>query len=122
MLLAMNRINGIFLLIAAAGIVLQIISGVPGYPYVPPGPIILAVAGILMLTLADRIKWIVAVGIVAPAFILVGGLVEGSIWGRLGNVADFGPFLGTALQMGGVIVALVCGIIAATKSKRPLRT
>jgi hypothetical protein len=123
MLSAMNRLNGILLLIAAAGIVLQIIVGMPGYPVVPPGPIILATAGILMLTLAEKIKWMVFTGIVAPAFILVGGLIEGSIWDRLGNIGDFGPFLGTALQMIGVAIALICGLISATQTySRPIRT
>jgi hypothetical protein len=105
-------LNAIFLFIATAGIILQIIVGVPGYPVVPPGPIILAAAGIVVLTLAAKYRWVLYIGIVAPAFILVGGLIEGSIWDRLATPADFGPFLGTALQMLGVVAALMCGIAA----------
>lgn len=108
-------LNAIFLLIAAAGIVLQIIVGVPGYPVVPPGPIILAAAGIIVLALAAKARWALYIGIAAPAFILVGGLIEGSIWTRLAAPGDFGPFLGTALQMLGVVAAVICGIIAAAQ-------
>ncbi|GLY70581.1 hypothetical protein [Amycolatopsis taiwanensis] len=111
-------LNAIFLFVAAAGIVLQVIVGVPGYPTVPPGPIILAAAGILVLALATRARWVLFIGIIAPAFVLVGGLIEGSIWKRLGNPGDFGPFLGTALQEIGVVVALIYGIVAVTHAYR----
>ncbi|ALG08699.1 hypothetical protein [Kibdelosporangium phytohabitans] len=111
-------INAVFLFIAAAGIVLQIIVGVPGYPAVPPGPIILAVAGLLVLLLASKAKWVLFIGIIAPLFVLVGGLIEGSIFDRLGNPGDFGPFLGTALQEIGIVVALIYGIIAASQAYR----
>jgi len=115
------KLNAGFLFAAALGIVLQIIVGVPGYPVVPPGPIILAVAGILVLTLSPRYRWITIVGVVAPAFILVGGILEGSIWGRLGAPGDFGPFFGTAVQMIGVALAVVYGIIAVAHATSPGR-
>lgn len=111
-------INAVFLFIATAGIILQIIVGVPGYPTVPPGPIILAVTGILVLALSARIRWILLLGIIAPAFVLVGGIAEGSIFDRLGDPGDFGPFLGTALQEIGIVVAVVYGIIAMTNAFR----
>jgi len=106
------KLNAVFLFAAAAGIILQVVVGVPGYPAVPPGPIILAAAGVLVLTLSARFRWI------APAFILVGGILEGSIWGRLGTPTNFVPLLGTALQEIGVIAALICAVIAITQTTR----
>jgi hypothetical protein len=110
------KLNATFLFVAVVGIIIQIASGVPGYPKVPPGPIILGVVGILVLALTTRFKWILILGIIAPAFILFGGIVEGSSWGRLGHPGNFGPFLGTALQMIGIVVALIYGIIATTEA------
>lgn len=112
------KLNAIFLFVAAAGIILQIFVGVAGYPAVPPGPIILAGTGILVLTLATRTRWILVLGTVAPAFILVGGVVEGSIFDRLGDPGDLGPFLGTALQEIGVVMALIFGVIATAQAFR----
>jgi hypothetical protein len=106
------KLNATFLFVAVVGIIIQIIVGVPGYPAVPPGPIILGVVGILVLALAPRFKWILILGIIAPAFVLVGGIAEGSIWGRLGHPGDFGPFIGTLLQIAGVVLAVVYGVIA----------
>jgi len=110
--------NAIFLFIAAAGIVAQVIVGVPGFPAVPPGPIILAGAGILVLALVNRYRWILILGVAAPVFVLAGGIIEGSIFDRLGNPGDFGPFLGTALQEIGVVVAAIYGVVALTQAYR----
>jgi hypothetical protein len=110
------KLNATFLFVGAIGILIQFLVGVPGFPAIPPGPFILGVVGILVLALTTRFKWILILGIIAPAFILVGAIVEGSGWGRLGHPGDFGPFLGTALQLIGVIVGLIYGIIATTEA------
>jgi hypothetical protein len=110
------KVNATFLFVGAIGILIQFIVGVPGFPAIPPGPIILAVAAILVLALSSRYWWILIIGIIAPAFILAGALIEGSGWGRLGHPGDFGPFLGTALQLIGVVVAVIYGVIAITNA------
>ncbi|RSN48037.1 hypothetical protein DMC64_12560 [Amycolatopsis sp. WAC 04197] len=110
--------NAFFLFVGVAGLIIQIVSGVPGFPDIPPGPFILGVTGILVLTLAARYRWILFLGVAAPTFILVGALLEGSFWGRLANVGDFGPFVGTVLLIGGVIAAAVSGVVAVSAAYR----
>ncbi|OXM46553.1 hypothetical protein [Amycolatopsis alba] len=110
--------NAFFLFAGVAGLIIQIASGVPGFPDIPPGPFILGSTGILVLTLAARFRWILFLGIVAPTFILVGALLEGSFWGRLADVGDFGPFVGTVLLIGGVIAAATCGVVAVSQAYR----
>jgi hypothetical protein len=110
--------NAMFLFAAAAGLIIQIFTGVPGFPDIPPGPIILGAAGLLVLTMTARYRWVLILGVIAPVFIIVGALIEGSFWGRLGDPADFGPFLGTALQMLGVVVATIAGAVAVAEAYR----
>ncbi|MFJ8916022.1 hypothetical protein [Amycolatopsis sp. NPDC102389] len=110
--------NAFFLFAGVAGLIIQIVSGVPGFPDIPPGPFILGVTGILVLTLAAKYRWILFLGVAAPTFILVGALLEGSFWGRLADVGDFGPFAGTVLLIGGVIGAAVSGVVAVSRAYR----
>ncbi|WP_181775602.1 hypothetical protein [Amycolatopsis pittospori] len=110
--------NAAFLLVGVAGLLVQIVSGVPGFPDIPPGPFILGLTAILVLTSAARFRWILFAGIAAPTFILVGALLEGSFRGRLADPGDFGPFIGTALLIGGVIAAIACGGVAVSQAYR----
>ena len=108
----MFRLNVVALIVAAAGILIQFLVGVPGFPDVPPGPIILAVVAIAVYVLHQRWPWVIILGVLAPLFIIVGGIIEGSSWGRLAHPGDFGPFIGTALQWIAMPVAVVAGILA----------
>jgi hypothetical protein len=72
------------LIVSGAGILIQFLVGVPGFPKIPPGPIILGLAGILLLVL-PRQRWPLIIGLIAALFVTVGGLIEGSVWGRLGD-------------------------------------
>ncbi|MFI6304769.1 hypothetical protein ACIBCH_23095 [Amycolatopsis thailandensis] len=110
--------NAFFLFVGVAGLIIQIASDVPGFPDIPPGLFVLGIPGILVLTLAARFRWILFAGIVAPVFILVGALLEGSFWGRLADAGDFGPFVGTVLLIGGVIAAAICGGLAVSQAYR----
>jgi hypothetical protein len=111
-----SKVNGSALLVAAAGIVVQIVAGVPGYPTVPPGPLILAAAGLLVLLVRQR--WVAVVGVIAPLFILVGGILEGSSVDRLADPGAFGPFIGTALQAIGILTGLAAGVVALRQAFR----
>jgi hypothetical protein len=102
-------LQGIALFAAVAGMIVQIIAGVD-YPAVPPGPIILGVVGIALFATFNR--WVALAGVAAPLFIVVGGAVEGSSWGRLAHPGEFGPFLGTALQWIGLVGAIAFGLRA----------
>jgi hypothetical protein len=105
------KLNAAGMVIAIAGIVVQLAAGVD-YPTVPPGPIILAVAaGIVVFT---RQRWTPLVGVVVPLFLLVGGVIAASVNAdnALRHPADVAAFTGTVVQMVGVLVALIAGVRA----------
>lgn len=107
------------LVLAAVGLVIQVISGVPGFPTIPPGPIILVVAAAFVALAPWR--WAPIVGLVTALFLVVGAVVAAAVPGiadRLGDPGEFGPFAGTALYALGLLVALVAGVVA---TKRGLR-
>jgi hypothetical protein len=110
---AKTQAAGLF--VAGIGVLIQYLVGVPGFPKVPPGPIILIVAAILVWTVTPRFRWIVILGLLASLFITVGGLGAGG-FSRVGNPGDFGPWVGTALQLVGLIVALIWGVVALVQA------
>ncbi|HEX3784170.1 MAG TPA: hypothetical protein VHX38_31315 [Pseudonocardiaceae bacterium] len=112
------RLNALFNIIAGIGIFIQYLIGVPGYPKVPPGPIILVVAGILVLALASKTRWIILIGLIAPLFITVGGIGQGSSWARMGSLSNFGFFITTWIQWIFLVLTLVYGVIALLKVRR----
>lgn len=104
------------LAVVAVGIVVQIASGVE-YPLVPPGAVIaVVVAG--FVALAHRWWWPPLVATAYAAFLTFGSIVTPGVADRLGNPADVGQFLGTAIQMVGVLATLVAGVVAAFQSRR----
>jgi hypothetical protein len=108
------------LIVAGAGVLIQFLVGVPGFPKIPPGPIILGVAGILVLVLRQR--WILIVGLIAALFVTVGGLIEGSVWGRLGDPGKFDVWIGVFLQWIGLLIALISAVIAIREAYGRSRT
>jgi len=106
---------GLSLLLAGAGVLMQFLVGVPGFPAIPPGPIILGVTGILVLTLR-RYRWPLVLGLVAAVFVLGGGLIEGSVWGRLADPAEVAVWIGVLMQWLGLVVAVVVGVIAVRQA------
>ena len=101
--------NAAGLVIAIIGMVVQIASHVP-YPTVPPGVVILGLTAVLVVTL----PWppIRILGVLAPAFILVGGIVSGTGRTNISHPAHVGKFLGTLIQFGGLGIALIAGLLA----------
>jgi len=102
------------LMLAAAGVIVQILTGVPGFPLIPPGPIILLAAATVVMWL--RWRWAPAVGLLAALFIAVGGVLEGSVFERLTAPAAIGPFAGSAIQLLGLVVAILAGTAALTRA------
>jgi hypothetical protein len=109
-----GRLNALGLVAAAAGIMIQYVSGVD-YPTIPPGPIILlAAAGAVAFG-----PWRSApvAGLVAAAFVSIGGVVAtiaGNGFGAtLGDPSELGGFLGTLVQIAGLVIALPAGVVAA---------
>jgi hypothetical protein len=110
------RLNALGLLVAAAGIMIQYVSGVD-YPTIPPGPIILlAAAGVVVFGPWRRAP---VVGLVAAAFVSLGGVVA-TIAGNgfnetLGDPSELGGFLGALVQIAGLMIAVPAGVVAARR-------
>ena len=107
------KINVVGLVLAAAGIVVQIAAESDLYPSVPPGPIIL-LAGAGVVASGPR-RWAPYVGVFVPVFLLVGATISAfvaseSFVDQLSDVGEAGIFTGTLVQMMGVVVALAAGI------------
>jgi len=102
------------LLFAAAGFVIQIVSGVD-VPTVPPGLVIMLVAAGLVAFLPWR--WIPVVGAAVGLFLLVGFFASGAV-GSLLDPSRLGVFIGAWVQFLAVIVALVAGIVATVQNYR----
>lgn len=102
------------LLVAAAGFVIQIVSGVD-VPTVPPGLVILLVAAALVAFAPWR--WMPVVGVVVGLFLLVGFFASGAVVSLL-EPSQLGVFLGAWVQFLAVIVAVATGIVAVSQNYR----
>ncbi len=102
------------LLVAAAGFVIQIVSGVD-VPTVPPGLVIMLVAAALVAF--GPWRWTPVVGVIVGLFLLVGFFASGSV-GSLLAPDQSGVFVGAWVQFLAVIVAVVAGIVAAVQNYR----
>ena len=102
------------LLVAAAGFVIQIVSGVV-VPTVPPGLVILLVAAALIAFAPWR--WMPVVGVVVGLFLLVGFFASGAVVSLL-EPSQLGVFLGAWIQVLAVTVAVVTGIVAVSQNYR----
>ena len=100
------------LLVAAAGFVIQIVSGVD-VPTVPPGLVILLVAAALVAFAPWR--WMPIVGVVVGLFLLVGFFASGAVVSLL-EPSQLGVFLGAWVQFLAVIVAVIAGIVAVSQN------
>jgi hypothetical protein len=102
----MEKLNVTGLLVAAVGIVIQIIGGID-YPVVPPGLVILVVTAGLV-AFAQR-WWVSIVASIVPLFLLVAGPIA------IANEdephrTDAVALAGTVVQAIGVVVALIAGL------------
>jgi hypothetical protein len=112
-------LNAAGLVVAAAGIMIQYVSGVD-YPTIPPGPIILLAAAAVVIF--GRWRWSPVVGMVAALFVLIGGAIA-TIAGNgysetLGDPGELGGFAGAVVQLVGLAIALPAGVIATQRSSR----
>lgn len=103
------------LVTAAVGVIVLILVGVPGFPLIPPGPIILLVAAGLVTFLPWR--WAPALGLLAAAFVSVGAVTAGFTAVMLSTPSAVGPFVGSLIQVIGLAVALVAGVLAMVRAR-----
>ncbi len=109
------------LVLAAAGVLTEFLSGVRGFPKIPPGPIILGVAALLVATL--RWRWAPILGLAVALFIATGGVIA-TANGSFRPPAEPGPIIGTAVQLLGLLIAIGAGgvAVAAAARARPRRS
>jgi hypothetical protein len=105
------KVNALAMVVAIGAILWQIVAGVD-YPTVPPGPIILSVAVVVVLFV--RATWARIVGIVVPLFLLVGGTIASVAddGNALRHLGDASPFVATVIELSAIAIALVAGIVA----------
>lgn len=103
------------LVTAALGVIVLILVGVPGFPLIPPGPIILLVAAGLVAFLPWR--WAPVLGLLAAAFLSVGAVLAGATAAMLATPAAVGPFVGSVIEVVGLAVALVAGASATVRAR-----
>src|SRR5262245_55975428 len=96
------------LVVAAGGVVIQIVSGA-NYPAIPPVFFILLIpAGLIAF---GRWRWTPAIAVLAGLFLTVGLFASGEA-PRLFNWSRVGDSVGLWVQMLVVLVAAVAGIVA----------
>ena len=111
-----SKLTAVGLVAGAAGIVIQILTGVAEYPMIPPGAVILLAAALLVSLLPWR--WAPVVGVAPAILILVGAFVTPGTGNRLSEPGEIGPFIGTSVQMLGLLTGGVAGIVATVQNYR----
>ena len=113
------RTEAAALTIAAAGIIVQIIGGVP-YPVVPPGLVVLLAAAALVVFLPWR--WAPLTGVIGGGFLLIGGAAAERSRYDLSHPGHPGAFVGTWIEIAALAVAVVAGLAAfAVRNRRRAR-
>lgn len=107
------KASAIALLVAAAGIVVQILGGAD-YPPVPPGLIVLVVAAGVVWFLRSR--WAPIAAVLAGAFMVVGLFAAGQA-SRLVEVDTVLDTTGLWIQMTAVVLAIVTGALALVRTR-----
>ncbi|MEV4512317.1 hypothetical protein AB0K00_25545 [Dactylosporangium sp. NPDC049525] len=108
------------LVLGAAGIAMLWAAGVDFPVAVPPGIVIL-LAGAIFVSVA-RWRWAPAVGVFLGLFVAVGWAISPTGWPNL--TGQHGPSVaaGQAIQLAGVLIAIVAGLLALRRpgsSARP---
>jgi uncharacterized membrane protein len=92
-------------------------QGFSEYPTISPGLIILLVAA-GVVALETRWKWTPIIGTAVALFILFGAFVTSGTTNRLSNPAMIGAFVGTVVQLLGLVTALIAGPISVLRNYR----
>ena len=92
-----SKLTAVGLVAGAAGIVIQILTGVDEYPMIPPGAVILLAAALLVSLLSWR--WAPVVGVALAILILVGAFVTLGTGNHLTEPGEVGSFISASVQM-----------------------
>ena len=104
------------LAIGAAGISVLWAAGVD-FPVYPPPGIVILLAGALLVGLISK-PWTLAVGTFMGLFVTVGFLISPTGLPNLAGEAGAAVAVGQAIQMAGVLTALVSGALATWAAYR----
>lgn len=103
------------LLVGACGIAVLWASGVEFPVVIPPGIVILLV-GASFVSLS-RWRWWPAVGVLLGAFVAVGWAISPTGWDNLTGRNGASVAVGQAVQLAGVLTAVVAGTVALRRSR-----
>jgi hypothetical protein len=103
------------LVVGAAGIGLLWLGGIKFPVAVPPGIVILLV-GAAFVSLAPW-RWAPAAGTLLGAFITVGFLVSPTGFDNITGGSGATVMVGQAVEIAGVLVAAVCGVLATLEGR-----
>jgi hypothetical protein len=106
------------LVLAAAGIFVQMAGGAD-YPVVPPGAIVLVAGAVLI---AIRTRWTPLIGVMIAIFISFGAVVTPNMGDQLSEPSEATVFIGTAIQLVGLVAGLVAGLVVAAGCLRKEQT
>jgi hypothetical protein len=109
---SLPKLSALALLVAAGGIVVQILGGAD-YPVVPPGIILLVVASGIVWFAPWR--WAPVAAVLAGVFLIVGLFAAGQA-SRLVEVDTVLDTTGLWIQMVAVVVAIVTAVQAMVRS------
>jgi hypothetical protein len=113
------KANAIGLLLAAAGMALQIAGGSTLYPSLA-GPIVLLVVALIVLLKPGR--WTPFLALLVPLVLGVGAigaaLMTGTFIDQLTDTARMGVLLGSLMHVAGLALAVVAGFRMAMDSRR----
>lgn len=117
-----QRLSSAFRMVTIAGLVIGAIgiavlwaAGTP-FPFYPPPGILILLGGALFIGLAPW-RWGPAVGTALGVFIIVGFLLSGGLSNLVGS-AGLGVAVGQGIQLAGVLLALITGVLALWVSYR----
>ncbi len=105
------------LIAAAAGILIQVVSGVDEYPAIPPGLLLLLLVAALV-AVGSRWWWTPLLGALVAAFILFGAYATAGTAERLAQPERLGAFAGTVVQLLGLATAAIAGTVATVRNGR----
>jgi hypothetical protein len=105
------------LVLGAAGISTLFLTNSVSAPPIPIGPILLLAAAALIAL--GPWRWTPIPGVAISLAILVGAFIAYGLFDRLSHLDQAGAFTGTWIQMVGLIIALIAGVIATIQNYQP---
>lgn len=109
-----QKMTVVGLVLAAIGISTLFLTNSVNVPAVAFGPIILV--GVAALVAVGPWKWTPVVGALVGVGILAGAIIAPGLVDRLSNPGQAGGFVGTWVQVIGLLTAIVSGMLAVREN------